>query len=101
MRSDRPTLSNRATFRPGTIRPDQVLLEFERFYARLCHRFVNNYDRPSKRHLLPFAIVEPVLRGAPPPGLRTKVSLVGCHQAAQMKKPQARCPTKTGRMCAR
>ena len=45
-----------ATFKPGSIRPVEVLLEFERFYARLCHRLVNNYDRPSKRHLLPFAI---------------------------------------------
>ena len=46
-----------ATFKPGSIRPDEVLREFERFYARLCSRLVKNYERPSKRHLLPFAIV--------------------------------------------
>ena len=45
-----------ATFKPGSIRPVEVLLEFERFYARLCSLLVNNHDRPNKRHLLPFAI---------------------------------------------
>lgn len=44
------------TFSLGSIRPDQVLREFERFYARLCDRLINNHGRPSKRHLLPFAI---------------------------------------------
>jgi hypothetical protein len=45
-----------ATFSLGSIRPDQVLREYERFYARLCRLLVNNYERPSKRHLLPFAL---------------------------------------------
>jgi hypothetical protein len=44
------------TFSLGSIRPDQILHEFERFYARLCRLVVNNYERPSKRHLLPFAV---------------------------------------------
>jgi hypothetical protein len=39
------------TFSPGSIRPDQVLREYERFYARLCSLL-----SPSKRHLLPFAL---------------------------------------------
>src|SRR5262249_44864862 len=44
------------TFSLGSIRPDQVLLEYERFYARLCRLLICNYERPSKRHLLPFVI---------------------------------------------
>jgi hypothetical protein len=44
------------TFSPGSIRPDQVLREYERFYARLCRLLVKNHERPSKRSLLPFAI---------------------------------------------
>jgi hypothetical protein len=44
------------TFSPGSIRPDQVLREYERFYARLCRLLMCNPDRPSKRSLLPFAI---------------------------------------------
>jgi hypothetical protein len=44
------------TFSLGSIRPDSVLREYERFYARLCRLLVNNYERPSKRHLLPFVI---------------------------------------------
>jgi hypothetical protein len=44
------------TFSPGSIAPDQVLREYERFYARLCDLLMNNHGRPSKRHLLPFAI---------------------------------------------
>ena len=44
------------TFSLGSIRPDQVLREYERFYARLCRLLINNYERPSKHHLLPFAI---------------------------------------------
>jgi hypothetical protein len=44
------------TFSPGSIRPDQVLREFERFYARVCNKLMNNHDRPSKRHLLPFVL---------------------------------------------
>ena len=44
------------TFSLGSIRPDQVLREYERFYARLCDRLINNHGRPSKRHLLPFAL---------------------------------------------
>jgi hypothetical protein len=44
------------TFSPGSIRPDQILREYERFYARLCRLLMCNPDRPSKRHLLPFAL---------------------------------------------
>jgi hypothetical protein len=44
------------TFSLGSIRPDEVLREYERFYARLCRLLMNNHERPSKRHLLPFAI---------------------------------------------
>jgi hypothetical protein len=43
-------------FSLGSTRQDQVLREFERFYARLCRLLVNNHERPSKRHLLPFAL---------------------------------------------
>ena len=44
------------TFAPTSVRPDRVLIEFERFYARVCRQLINNCERPSKRHLLPFAI---------------------------------------------
>jgi hypothetical protein len=44
------------TFSLGSIHPDLVLREYERFYARLCRLLVKNYERPSKRHLLPFAL---------------------------------------------
>jgi hypothetical protein len=44
------------TFSPGSTAPDQVLREYERFYARLCDLLMCNPDRPSKRSLLPFAI---------------------------------------------
>ena len=44
------------TFAPNSIRADQVLREYERFYARLCRLLINNPECPSKRHLLPFAI---------------------------------------------
>jgi len=44
------------TFAPNSTRPDRVLREYERFYARLCRQLLNNPERPSKRHLLPFAI---------------------------------------------
>jgi hypothetical protein len=44
------------TFSVRSIRPDLVLREYERFYARLCRLLIKNYERPSKRHLLPFAI---------------------------------------------
>jgi hypothetical protein len=44
------------TFSLGSIRPDRALREYERFYARLCDRLVNNHERPSKHHLLPFAL---------------------------------------------
>ena len=44
------------TFSLGSIRPDQVLREYERFYARLCRLLIRNYERPSKRRLLPFAV---------------------------------------------
>jgi hypothetical protein len=45
-----------ATFKPGSIKPDEVLCEFERFHARLCSLLIKNHDRPSKRPLLPFAL---------------------------------------------
>jgi hypothetical protein len=44
------------TFSLGSTRPDQVLGEYERFYARLCDLLMCNHERPSKRHLLPFAL---------------------------------------------
>jgi len=44
------------TFSLGSVRPDQVLGEYERFYARLCSLLMCNHERPSKRHLLPFAL---------------------------------------------
>jgi len=44
------------TFAPMSTRPDQVLGEYERFYARLCSLLISNHDRKSKRHLLPFAL---------------------------------------------
>jgi hypothetical protein len=44
------------TFALKSIRPDQVLREYERFYARLCRLLIKNYERPSKRPLLPFAV---------------------------------------------
>jgi hypothetical protein len=44
------------TFSPGSTRPDRVLREYERFYARLCNLLIGNHERPSKRHLLPFAL---------------------------------------------
>jgi hypothetical protein len=44
------------TFSLGSIAPAQVLREYERFYLRLCRLLMNNHERPSKRHLLPFAL---------------------------------------------
>jgi hypothetical protein len=44
------------TFSPGSTRPDRVLGEYGRFYARLCNLLIGNHERPSKRHLLPFAL---------------------------------------------
>jgi hypothetical protein len=44
------------TFSLGSVRPDSVLREYERFYARLCNLLISNHERPSKRHLLPFAL---------------------------------------------
>jgi hypothetical protein len=44
------------TFSPGSTRPDKVLREYERFYARLCRLLINNPERPSRRRLLPFAL---------------------------------------------
>jgi hypothetical protein len=44
------------TFSLGSTRPDQVLGEYQRFYLRLCSLLMCNHERPSKRHLLPFAL---------------------------------------------
>jgi hypothetical protein len=44
------------TFQIGMVRPDRVLLEFERLYPRVCRLLVTNPERPSKRHLLPFVL---------------------------------------------
>jgi hypothetical protein len=44
------------TFQIGAVRPDRILLEFERLYVRICRLLVNNPERTSKRHLLPFVI---------------------------------------------
>ena len=55
---DRPPLivPLTVTFAPQAVYPNRVLIEFERFYVRLCRLLMNNPDRASKRHLLPFAI---------------------------------------------
>jgi hypothetical protein len=55
---DRPPLivPLTVTFAPQAVYPNRVLIEFERFYVRLCRLLINNPDRASKRHLLPFAI---------------------------------------------
>ena len=45
-----------ATFKPMSIRDDEVLGEFSRFYARLTRMLINNPERPSKRYLLPFTV---------------------------------------------
>ena len=42
------------TFQIGAVRPDRILLEFERLYVRMCRLLVNNPERRSKRRLLPF-----------------------------------------------
>lgn len=44
------------TFKAMSIRDDEVLGEFSRFYARLARLLVRNSDRPSKREFLPFAV---------------------------------------------
>lgn len=44
------------TFQIGVVRSDRILSEFERLYVRICRLLVNNPERPSKRHLLPFVI---------------------------------------------
>lgn len=58
IRCDQPPLivPINVTFDPMAVRPGAVLREHERFYARFCDLLINNHDRPSKRHLLPFAI---------------------------------------------
>lgn len=45
-----------ATFKPMSIRDDEVLGEFSRFYARLTRLLIKNPERPSKRKLLPFTV---------------------------------------------
>jgi hypothetical protein len=44
------------TFQISRVRPDRVLLEFERLYQRVCRLLVTNPERPSKRPLLPFVL---------------------------------------------
>jgi hypothetical protein len=44
------------TFQIGKVRPDRVLLEFERLYTRVCRLLVTNPERLSKRRLLPFVL---------------------------------------------
>jgi hypothetical protein len=44
------------TFALTSTLPIDVLREFERLYARLCRMMINNSERPSKRHLLPFCV---------------------------------------------
>jgi hypothetical protein len=63
------------TFSPTTTRPTDVLREFERLYQRVCRLLVNNHDRPTKRHLLPFCVAwlddpgtRPDKHGSRPPG---------------------------------
>lgn len=44
------------TFKPNAVYANRVLLEFERLYQRVCRLLVNNPERASKRHLLPFVL---------------------------------------------
>jgi hypothetical protein len=44
------------TFRPCTVRPSRVLVEFERLYLRICRLLMCNPERPSKRRLLPLVL---------------------------------------------
>jgi hypothetical protein len=36
------------TFQIGMVRPDRVLLEFERLYQRICRLLVTNPERPER-----------------------------------------------------
>ena len=69
---DRPPLivPLTVTFAPQAVYPNRVLIEFERFYVRLCRLLMNNPDRASKRPLLPFALAfrdDPSTRPDKPP----------------------------------
>jgi len=44
------------TFKPNAVYANRVLMEFERLYQRVCRLLVNNPERASKRHLLPFVL---------------------------------------------
>ena len=44
------------TFKPMSIRDDEILIEFSRFYTRLTRMIITNPDRPSKKELLPFTV---------------------------------------------
>ena len=44
------------TFKPGSIRSEDCLGEFEKFYHLMCRQLVKNLTRPNKRHLRPFTI---------------------------------------------
>jgi hypothetical protein len=66
------------TFQIGMVRPDRVLLEFERLYTRVCRLLITNPERQSKRHLLPFVLAfrdDPSTR----PNKRQRVGLLSTH----------------------
>jgi hypothetical protein len=70
------------TFSLGSTRQDQVLREYERFYLRLCRLLMCNPDRPSKRHLLPFAIAfrdDPSTRPGRHRGRPSAFAVFSCH----------------------
>jgi hypothetical protein len=70
------------TFSLGSIRPDQVLREYERFYARLCDLLVNNHERRSKRVLLPFALAfrdDPSTRPGKHRDRPSALAVFSCH----------------------
>jgi hypothetical protein len=70
------------TFSPKSTAPHQVLREYERLYARLCDLLVNNHERPSKRHLLPFALAfrdDPSTRPAKHRDRPSAFAVFSCH----------------------
>jgi hypothetical protein len=70
------------TFSLGSTLPDRALREYERLYARLCDLLVNNHERPSKHHLLPFALAfrdDPSTRPAKHRDRPTALAVFSCH----------------------
>jgi hypothetical protein len=70
------------TFLLGSTAPEQVLREYERFYLRLCSLLMNNHERPSKRHLLPFALAfrdDPSTRPGKHRDRPSALAVFSCH----------------------